>query len=76
MRIRRPTGPGASPLPGTKDNGTEQKHFPITLVQVGGKRFDSRRCRVTTAVDMLAAISAHLAEFELPRSLRCRWLLR
>jgi hypothetical protein len=38
MRIRRPTGPGASPLPGTKENGTEQKHFPITLVQVGSDR--------------------------------------
>jgi hypothetical protein len=38
MRIRRPTGPDASPLPGTKENGTEQKHFPIALVQAGGDR--------------------------------------
>ena len=38
MRIRRPTEPDASPLPGTKDNSTEQQHFPIALMQTGGDR--------------------------------------
>jgi hypothetical protein len=38
MRIRRPTGTGASPLPGLNGNRTEQKCAPITLVRVGGDR--------------------------------------
>jgi hypothetical protein len=38
MRIRRPAGPGASPLPSTNDNGTEQKQFPIASVQLRGDR--------------------------------------
>ena len=37
MRIRRPAGAGASPLPGTKENGTEQKQFPITVLKVGDR---------------------------------------
>jgi hypothetical protein len=38
MRIRRPAGPGASPLPGRKENSTEQKQFPIAMAQVRGDR--------------------------------------
>ncbi len=38
MRIRRPTGPGASPLPGINENRTNQKHIAIALVRVGGDR--------------------------------------
>jgi hypothetical protein len=38
MRIRRPAGPGASPLSGTNENGTEQQQFPIAMVQVGSDR--------------------------------------
>jgi hypothetical protein len=38
MRIRRPTGPGASPLPCLNESRTEQMRTPITLVRVGGDR--------------------------------------
>jgi hypothetical protein len=38
VRIRRPTGPGASPSPGLNQNGTEQTHLAITLARVGGDR--------------------------------------
>jgi hypothetical protein len=38
VRIRRPTGPGASPLPCMNENHTEQKHTVTTLLRVGGDR--------------------------------------
>ncbi len=38
MRILRPTGCGASPLPGMNENGTEQTHFAIAQVSLGGDR--------------------------------------
>lgn len=38
MRIRRPTGTGASPLPGLNRSRNEQMRTPITSVRVGGDR--------------------------------------
>jgi hypothetical protein len=38
VRIRRPTGPGTSPLPGMNENRTNQKHITIALVKVEGDR--------------------------------------
>jgi hypothetical protein len=38
MRIRRSTGPGASPLPGRNDNRTQHEHITIARVSVGGDR--------------------------------------
>jgi hypothetical protein len=38
VRIRRPTGTGASPLPGSKESRKEQTHISITSVRVGGDR--------------------------------------
>jgi hypothetical protein len=38
MRIRRPTGLGASPLPGMNENHTELMHVTIAQVNIGGDR--------------------------------------
>jgi hypothetical protein len=38
VRIRRSTGPGASPLPGRNENRTKQTHIVIASVSVGGGR--------------------------------------
>ncbi len=38
VRIRRPTGTSASPLPGRNENCTEQQQISITLVSIGGER--------------------------------------
>jgi hypothetical protein len=38
MRIRRSTGPGASPLPGENDNRTDQTPVAIAQVSIAGDR--------------------------------------
>jgi len=38
MRIHRPLGPGASPLPSGKDNRTNQTHLTIPQLSIGGNR--------------------------------------
>jgi hypothetical protein len=38
MRIRRPTGPGASPLPGKNEENNEQKRITIASASIGGDR--------------------------------------
>ena len=37
MRIRRPAGPDASPLPGMNEHRSEQKRIAITLLRVGDR---------------------------------------
>jgi hypothetical protein len=38
VRIRRPSGPNASPLPSLYENHDEQTHTSITSVRGGGDR--------------------------------------
>jgi hypothetical protein len=38
VRIRRPTGIGASPLPGNRENRNEQKSTVIASGRAGGDR--------------------------------------
>jgi hypothetical protein len=38
VRIRRPTGPGASPLPGLNENRNEQTRIAIAFGRVGDGR--------------------------------------